>query len=175
MKKIIAITGTHGTGKTTLAFKMAAHYKQLGHNVKVVQEVARSCPFPINDKMTLDTCLWIYHEHSKKELEAQKDHDIVICDRTYFDSFIYAEVLKISPDWISEKKEYLLEDIPYDYGQIILVRPDSKIKDDGIRDLDKKFQKKIDECFYRNRSYGTIEIKSSDIFSPKETWKQYCI
>src|SRR6187402_3717402 len=96
MAKLIAITGTHGTGKTTLSFQLAAEYKKLGANVKVIQEVARCCPFPLNEHMTRETALWIYHEHSKKELEACRDHDVVICDRTKFDSFVYAEAMNIT-------------------------------------------------------------------------------
>ena len=92
MVKKIAITGTHGAGKTTLCFMMAGYYKKLGYNVNVVQEVARKCPFPINENMSEEAVLWIYHEHVKTELEVSRNHDIVISDRTFYDSFIYGRL-----------------------------------------------------------------------------------
>ena len=174
MSKTIAITGTHGTGKTTFSFLLAAHYKQQGANVKIIQEVARSCPFPLNDKMTIETAHWIYHEHSKKELEAKKDHDIVICDRTSFDSFVYAEYLDL--DICRALKECAKGHL-YEYDEINFVRPDNpySIIDDGVRSLDLEFQNKIDHLFV-DHLYKTpvLMIKSSQIFDKDQTWKQFC-
>jgi len=173
MAKLIAITGTHGTGKTTLSFLLAAEYKKLGANVKIIQEVARSCPFPLNDKMTRETALWIYHEHSKKELEACRDHDVVICDRTSFDSFVYAEVLNLQNIYTEMRTAYgRLED----YHQLYLVRPDSNFtpKKDGIRSIDSEFQDKIDFVFCRYmENFLPERIKSSQIFSKDTSWNIY--
>lgn len=44
----IAFVGTHGVGKTTLCFDLAAHLKRLDLNIDLVKEVARRCPLPIN-------------------------------------------------------------------------------------------------------------------------------
>jgi thymidylate kinase len=172
MSKIIAITGTHGTGKTTLTFALAMHYKHQGANVKIIQEVARSCPFPLNDKMTRETALWIYHEHSKKELEARKDHDIVICDRTAFDSFVYAESLGIM---FFEYAETQAKDHLYSYDKLFFIRPDIPLIEDGIRSNDVEFQMKVDKLFEeRLYDFDYIEMKSSAIFDKDQSWKQYC-
>lgn len=166
MKKLIAVTGTHGSGKTTLTYLLAAHYKSKGKNVKLIQEVARNCPFPINENMTRETAIWIYHEHSKKELEALRDHEIVICDRTYFDSIIYAKYFDIM--------------IPLDmradhYDQIIFVRPHGKIQDDGVRSTDEKFQLDIDLLFYNELKHiPHHQISSLDIFNGDMPWKSFC-
>lgn len=170
MSKLIAITGTHGTGKTTLSFQLAAEYKKLGANVKIIQEVARSCPFPLNEKMTKETALWIYHEHSKKELEACKDHDVVICDRTSFDSFVYAEALKLD---ILYGIKCAAKDNLYNYDQIYFVRPkiSSGIIPDGIRSTNIEFQTKVDYIFEKHLTYAKkIEIKSSQIFDKDHIW-----
>lgn len=168
MKKLIAVTGTHGAGKTTLTYLMAAYYKSKGKNVKIVQEVARTCPFPINHNMTMDTAKWIYHEHCRKELEAQKDHEIVICDRTFFDSFIYAEYFKLI------EKYYVTKDnIKYD--KIFFVRPHGKIQDDGVRSTDEKFQEAIDLLFYDQlKDIPHHQISSIDIFNGDMPWKVFC-
>lgn len=169
MTKLIAITGTHGTGKTTLSFQLAAEYKKLGANVKIIQEVARSCPFPLNEKMTRETALWIYHEHSKKELEACRDHDVVICDRTSFDSFVYAEVLGITLEYLERRSARIhLEE----YDTIYFIRRDNeKIKDDGIRSTNFEFQSKVDVLFYHLlENVFHIQKKSSQIFDKDHKW-----
>jgi thymidylate kinase len=172
MSKIIAITGTHGTGKTTLTFCLAMHYKQQGANVKIIQEVARSCPFPLNDKMTRETALWIYHEHSKKELEAKKSHDIVICDRTVFDSFVYAESLGIK---FFEYCESQAKDHLYSYDKLFFIRPDIPLIEDGVRSNDLEFQMKVDKLFeIKLNDFNYTEMKSSSIFHKDQTWKHYC-
>ncbi len=168
MKKLIAVTGTHGAGKTTLTYILAAYYKSKGMNVKLVQEVARNCPFPINEKMTFETALWIYHEHSKKELEAQKDHDVVICDRTFFDSLIYAKYFNIKGVSFD-----IHDKIRYD--QIFFVRPHGTIQDDGFRSTDEKFQLDIDLLFYNQlKEIPHKQISTLDIFNGDMPWKAFC-
>jgi thymidylate kinase len=172
MSKLIAITGTHGTGKTTLSFILAAEYKKLGANVKIIQEVARSCPFPLNENMTKETALWIFHEHSKKELEAIRNHDIVICDRTSFDSFVYAAHLEIPMDI------YLIEwahSHLYEYDTLFYVKPSEKPPlNDGTRSIDLQFQSQIDTEFKRYLSGIDLEkIDSSLIFKEDYKWNMY--
>ena len=52
MAKKIAITGTHGVGKTTMAMQMASEIKSGDPSlrVNVLPEAARMCPFPLNKK-----------------------------------------------------------------------------------------------------------------------------
>jgi thymidylate kinase len=168
MAKLIAITGTHGTGKTTLSFQLAAEYKKLGANVKIIQEVARSCPFPLNADMTVETAHWIYYEHSKKELEACRDHDVVICDRTSFDSFVYAECLDL--DINIGLKDCALSHL-YDYDLVYFIRPDKEINPDNVRSVDPDFQYKIDRLFEHH--YYKVPVwqrMSSTIFNKDTSW-----
>lgn len=167
MAKLIAITGTHGTGKTTLSFLLAAEYKKLGANVKIIQEVARSCPFPLNDKMTVETAHWIYYEHSKKELEACHDHDIVICDRTSFDSFVYAEYLDLD---INVNLKECAKSHLFDYDNLYLVIPDIELKSDGIRSQEPKFQTEIDYMFRKEINIGKYLVYASEIFNKDTAW-----
>lgn len=174
MRKI-AIIGTHGAGKSTLSYLLAAHYKSQGCSVKIIQEVARSCPFPINDNMTEESAQWIYLEHYKKELEAQKKNDIVIADRSIFDSFIYAQHFNINNLFINKLAELAFIQLNC-YEKIIFVRPDLPIQTDGIRSGSEDFQKSIDQMFGMVMQHiQHKEIKSSQIFSKDEEWKQYCL
>ena len=171
----IAIVGTHGTGKSTLSYLMASHYKKQGKNVKIIQEVARSCPFPINHGMTVEAAKWIYYEHARKELEAVAKHDVVIGDRSVYDSFVYASYFQLFGGDLHD-----LDIIAYEhlstYDRVVFVRPDIPLQTDGTRSPDVEFQIGIDQL-YRDviNDLAYVEIKSSEIFSGEEEWKQYCL
>jgi nicotinamide riboside kinase len=177
----ICIVGTHGTGKTSLSYKIADIAKQNKINVKLIQEVARSSPFPINHGMTKECALWIYYAHFLKELEAQRSHQLVVSDRSILDSLVYAENknIDIEPYIVEVINEQMCS-----YDMIIFVRLDgTDIDNDGVRSVDKEFQKSIDGIFdkqlkdfkqiFKDLNKPFIEIKTSQIF--EETWKQSCL
>ncbi|HRN52756.1 MAG TPA: ATP-binding protein [Gemmatimonadaceae bacterium] len=85
----IAFVGTHGVGKTTLCFDLAAHLKRLDLAVDVVKEVARRCPLPINEETTLDAQLWILHSQVAEEIAAMASYEAVVCDRSVLDNYAY--------------------------------------------------------------------------------------
>lgn len=85
----IAFVGTHGVGKTTLCFDLAAHLKRLDLNIDLVKEVARRCPLPINEETTLDAQLWILHSQVAEEIAAQAMYEVVVCDRSVLDNYAY--------------------------------------------------------------------------------------
>lgn len=173
---IITIVGTHGIGKSTLSYLIASHYKKLGKNIKIIQEVARTCPFSVNEYMTVETCLWIYHEQRKKELEAKKDHDVVICDRSCFDSFVYADHFSLTKDGLFALKNCALSQLACDYEKIIFVRPNIPIIGDGFRSTDSQFQKSIDNLFKEYlKDIPHYEINSNIIFKDNDSWKKYCL
>lgn len=167
MKQKICIMGTHGCGKSTLSYMMASNHKKEGSNVKIVQEVARTCPYSLNEGMTHWGCLWIYHEHMKKELDAMKDHEVVICDRSVMDSFIYAKVKGCFHDWMEVFEAGAYEWMKT-YNRIIYVTPGSKEPiQDGTRSVDKKFQIDVKNEFDKwlstyDHKYDTIT--ADDIF-----------
>ncbi len=85
----VAFVGTHGVGKTTLCFDLAAQLKRLDLGVDIVKEVARRCPLPINEGTTLDAQSWILHTQIAEEIEAAADYEVVICDRSVLDNYAY--------------------------------------------------------------------------------------
>ncbi len=171
----IAITGTHGTGKTTLSYYLAGYYKSLGKSVKIIQEVTRSCPFPINQRMTIEAAKWIYLEHTKKELEASKNQ-VIIGDRSVYDSFAYSDYFKFTDDEFLLKLKKMAIDQLSSYDKLIFVRPDLPIHEDGVRCSDNEFQKGVDSIFEKNlKNKRCIEINSSQIFDMEQSWKKYCV
>jgi len=74
----IAFIGTHGVGKTTLCFDLAAHLKRLDFSVDLVKEVARECPLPINRDTTLEAQSWILHTQIAREIAAADSYRAVI-------------------------------------------------------------------------------------------------
>ena len=88
----IAITGPHGSGKSTLCRQLAhAIGRELGLDVVIGAEVARDCPFPVSLGTTRGAQDWIYEAHMEMEMKLrEEDHGIVIFDRTLLDNVLYA-------------------------------------------------------------------------------------
>jgi len=85
----IAFIGSHGVGKTTLGFDLAARLKRQDRGVDLVKEVARSCPLPINRDTTLEAQAWILHTQIAHEIAAASQNEVVICDRSVLDNYAY--------------------------------------------------------------------------------------
>jgi len=140
----IALIGPHGTGKTTIAHEIVVALKKENINVDFLGEIARECPFPINKEVTKKAQEWIIYFQCLREIEAEEKTEILICDRSLFDGYVYYSYFfednRVLEELIKEKiKEYsLLIKIPLREGYLI---------NDGIRDTDKKFQSDIEERF----------------------------
>src|SRR5512140_4012488 len=85
----VAFIGTHGVGKTTLCYELAASLKKRDLAVELVREVARECPLPINRDTTLKAQAWILHTQIARELEAGAKAEVVVCDRAVLDNYCY--------------------------------------------------------------------------------------
>ena len=124
MKKI-GIMGTHGTGKTTLAFELALKYKKENPsmNVKMMAEVARKCPYPINEASTQRSQRWIWAAQMVAELDGMRN-DILVCDRTILDSLAYSKLFgfdHILCDFMEVSVRWMLT-----YEKIYWLRPNNK-------------------------------------------------
>ena len=85
----VAFVGSHGVGKTTLCFDLAAQLKRLDLAVDLVKEVARRCPLPINEATTYDAQAWILHTQIAEEIATAADNEVVVCDRSVLDNYAY--------------------------------------------------------------------------------------
>jgi nicotinamide riboside kinase len=137
----VAFVGSHGVGKTTLCFDLAAQLKRLDLGVELVKEVARRCPLPINEQTTPDAQAWILHTQMAEELAASASYEVVICDRSVLDNYAYlvarvgrrAEMDGLVESWI--KTYNALFKVP------VLDAPSF----DGTRAVSQAFQVEIDE------------------------------
>ncbi len=136
----VALIGTHGVGKTTLCFDLAARLKRRDVDVELVREVARRCPLPINRETSVAAQSWILHTQMAWELEASAAHPLVLCDRSVLDNYCYlCHASGPHPSW-----EPLLEAWLPTYDLLVRVPIWTTPHWDGVRDTDLAFQRDID-------------------------------
>ena len=144
----IALIGTHGVGKTTLCFELAARLKRLDRDVDLVKEVARECPLPINRDTTLDAQAWILHTQCARELAAESASDVVVCDRSVLDNYAYlVHAVGRRPELDEWIRRWCAT-----YAGLFRVPLWQAPHWDGTRDTDRTFQREIDETIGRLES-----------------------
>jgi nicotinamide riboside kinase len=136
----IALMGSHGVGKTTLCFELAAQLKRRNADVEMVREVARKCPLPINRETTVQSQEWILHTQIREEIAARSAHEWVICDRSVLDNYCYLVYSAGSVDLWERMLDYWLPS----YGLLVLVPIWTRPSYDGVRSIDPHFQQQIE-------------------------------
>ena len=132
--------GSHGVGKTTLCFDVAARLKRLDLGVDLVKEVARSCPLPINKDTTLEAQSWILHTQIAEELAAASRYEVVVCDRSALDNYAYlVHQVGRRPEYDSLIREWMGS-----YQALFKVPILNPPSFDGTRDTSGTFQLEID-------------------------------
>lgn len=138
----LALIGTHGVGKTTLAYEICSLLKKAGENVEMVTEVARRSPFPVNAATTLEGQLWILHAQIAAELDASRHAPHVVCDRAVLDNYCYL----VNKFGRQPQLEAWLAWWMESYGLLAGVPPlAGEIQPDGFRSEDRAFQQRIHE------------------------------
>ena len=138
----VAFIGTHGVGKTTLAYGLAMRLKELGANVGFLEEVARRCPLEINEETSLGAQTWILMETIRREIELDNVYTEIVCDRSVIDNYCYLE--------FGLRRQAALFDLTcywattYDLLFKVPIRPEYW-QGDGTRSTDLAFQSAIDE------------------------------
>jgi hypothetical protein len=155
----LALIGTHGVGKTTLAYEICSLLKKADHNVELVTEVVRRSPFPVNEGTTLDGQLWILHTQIARELDASSRAPHLICDRSVLDSYCYL----VNKFGRQPKLEQWLGWWMESYSLLVSVPPMADgIPPDGFRSENLEFQERIHDligetlaepqfCVYQDR------------------------
>ena len=136
----IAFMGTHGVGKTTLCFELAAALKRLDRSVDVVKEVARRCPLPINRETTRSAQLWILHSQIAEEVALEHSFELIVCDRAVLDNYAYL----VHAAGRQPALENLVRDWMTSYHLLVKVPVVAPPSFDGTRDVSVGFQRAID-------------------------------
>lgn len=169
MKKV-CVVGTHGVGKSTLSYHLAALLKKahptksvicLEENVREISKITNG-----DLKCREFTRLAVY-DQLFREVKNSLLYDIIVTDRTMIDYVIYGQLNGNSYGFLDEAKLQL-----FTFNKIYYVRPDkidSPIANDGFRDTNLDFRNKVDfqfETFFReNREFHPVQIKTSEIFT----------
>ncbi len=136
----LALIGTHGVGKTTLAYEICSLLKKAHYNVELVTEVARQSPFPVNAATTIEGQLWILHAQIAAELDAARRAPHVITDRAVLDNYCYL----VNKFGRQPQLESWLAWWMDTYSILIGVPPvEADIPADGFRSEDRAFQRRI--------------------------------
>jgi thymidylate kinase len=161
----LAFIGTHGVGKTTLCYDLAAALKRQGVNVDMVKEVARLSPLPINRKTSLDAQTWILTTQVAEEIRSAAHHEVVVCDRSVLDNYAYLTFACGRQKAIERFVDYWMKS----YTLLFKVPISGQAAADGVRDTDEFFMRQIDHLV------DTLLAERKLAFEPlpegrRETW-----
>lgn len=160
----IAFIGSHGVGKTTLCYGLAARLKALDFSLDLVREVARRCPLAINHETTFAAQAWILHSQIGEELVASSRYDMVICDRSVLDNFVYL-LLAAGPQ---PALEGLVSDWTLTYDLLIQVPILDQPRPDGLRSTDPGFQTAVQDRLSREIERRGLPVFDLTPFERKE-------
>jgi len=92
---VIGHSGTHGTGKTTVACQKIVDLKVQypGKSIRVLCDLESLCPYPINKTGSRRTQAWLFSNQINQELTNLQRFDIVVTDRTVVDVIGYTHAL----------------------------------------------------------------------------------
>ena len=142
----IAFLGTHGTGKTTLAHELVTKLKKQGIDAGFLSEVARKCPFPLNEEATKKSQIWIILNQIIAEMESEDRCTTLVCDRSVLDGYCYY----VNKFGRSSVLEALVREHLKTYSKLIRVPiREGLLRKDKVRSTSVKFQEDVDRQFDR--------------------------
>ncbi len=145
----IAFIGTHGVGKTTLCYGLAALLKARDLSVEVVHEVARRCPLPINEETSVAAQTWILHSQIAEEIQAEGRYPVVVCDRSVLDNYVYLLLAAGRQNSL----ETLIENWVATYDLLVHVPIVFSPSPDGIRSQNTSFQAAVEQRLNRELNH----------------------
>lgn len=91
MKGAVAITGTHGTGKSTEVLDLCRDLNILHPGKRIVPLIERASlsPLPINKESTEKSQMYLFVSHIAEELYLTSRFDAVVSDRSAVDMIAY--------------------------------------------------------------------------------------
>lgn len=140
----VALVGTHGVNKTTIAYELAGVLKRKGRTVELLTEIARECPFPLNEQATREAYQWIIARQVQLEIEKAPRADILVCDRSVLDNFAYYARRYGTRGEQAEALEMYCRSWMQTYDLLVRLPVTQALAPDGFRSTDAEFQREID-------------------------------
>jgi len=166
----VCIVGTHGIGKTTLAYLLASYAKRNGENAEVINEIVRRCPFPLNDGFSIEGATWTICEQVRRELDSiTQGCGMTICDRSALDPIFYLKARGFDEELFIDLERFATNWLStYDHIIWLLPSGNTPLLADGVRSLVPDFQRVIHEFFYdffeKNPHIQYTSITSEEVF-----------
>ena len=160
----IAFIGSHGVGKTSLCYGLAARLKRKDVALDVVHEVARRCPLPINQDTNVAAQTWILHTQVAEELLAHARYPVVICDRSILDNYVYLLLAAGSQPGLEPLLDYWMTT----YDLLVHVPIFAAPSADGVRAVDPTFQRAVEERLQVEVSRRGLSTLQLDPNAPQE-------
>lgn len=140
----VALVGTHGVGKTTLAYELGGAIKRRGRTVELLTEIARECPFALNDQASRNAHQWIIARQVQLEIEKRPRAEVLICDRSVLDNFAYYARLYGTNGAEAEALLAYCRAWMTTYDLLVRLPATAPLTDDGFRSTDVSFQHEIE-------------------------------
>lgn len=155
----IAVVGTHGVGKTTLA--QAFVQRLAGENIscELAPEMPRLICNLANDNSffrqgnnnVLKQILLIYSQAQIEFQKSQGGADIILCDRSIIDHWAYTKYFfakALKKNGVLHLYEHFISEFCRTYRKLFYIPIEFPLTDDGVREGDQGFQKDIDEIIF---------------------------
>ena len=140
----VALVGTHGINKTTIAYELAGVLKRRGKTVELLTEIARECPFPLNEQATREAYQWIIAKQIQLEIEKLTRAEILVCDRAVLDNFAYYVRRYKGLGQECEALRAYCRSWMKSYDLLVRLPITHALTADGFRSTDIAFQREID-------------------------------
>ncbi len=138
----IAIVGSHGVGKTTLSTKLSEYFGF--PRIPDIVRQASEKKFFINEETPPESQMWIL----SKQIELERNTPIPwVADKALYDNVVYGNVILRDQKVKDVIRDIVIKEARYD--MLLYVPIEFDIQDDGLRSLDVRFQKSIDNAYLR--------------------------
>jgi nicotinamide riboside kinase len=169
----VAVTGAHGTGKTTLTTAVVERLKhefEIAHTAEVprlfIEEVSDPTFFQRGNNSFSRQTMLIARQIELEANMLRKGMTVLVCDRTVLDHWAYTETL--FPDSSSTIEGRAWKAIVgrwlESYDAIYRLPIELTVELDGVREADTEFQHNIDrkiDALYREFGYDVGTISGS--------------
>jgi intein/homing endonuclease len=132
---------------TTLGDKLEEYLKEKDNTVYRIKNVSRRLAEQgvlIDEKGTIESQIKITTTYWQEEIENDGKFDVIISDRCFADQYAYAIANELPTSMLEWYGGFLRHALAR-YNRIIYVPVEFGIEDDGVRNIDENYQKKIAE------------------------------